>query len=750
MHVIALMLLTWACFGRTLGGYFLADDFGEIKYVWMIFHGCPEHLWSSFIGPYIGNSTIHVYRPWMLMSQVIDCVVWGVNPFGFHLTNLLYYSGCVLLFYFFIKEVLKYSPNSWNSTAAFLAAALFAVSPLHCESVAWMIGRVDVICCFFYLLGLLLLTKGVREGNHLAKIAGLVAFAFALCTKEMAVGLPVVLTAVLFFFPKEQAASKDISTWSSLKNAFIASRSAWFLLAVYFLVRFLALGTVLGGYSGSVGASQVANMATKWFDPDTWQRILIPTGLLPGLTKYRQIIRVCEWAIGGFAIALILMRGLSVRRALFIGVWGLTALAPIYQLWGLGENLEGERFLFFFSMPLCALFPLLIFSGRTGSDRLQQRIMICAAASFVILIAALGQVCHKNAVCWVHAGKEVKAVLKSAQKLAASYPGKKVVLLGLPKQHCGAYQVMNDNIFNSMMEPPFSQSLARHFLDFDRRIYESPEFVNPSSLKSSLLYPENMGPYVWNSEKRNFELVNFSFDQAAQQMQQPEIAEPPAGTWQPSFLNRPPREFSKNSIRFVDLKVGDGLYIHGLKLNPLNTDYLQFEYRNTMGSGVIPCCVFWNVDSQKDLNPSLAPTASGSRRTQLVMLPCSIGRFTTASIKLSRYWQWFSQSQIDSLFVMFLPFPDLEIRNMRLCSAQILQPQLAVAPNCRSNNAGVIAMPVKGLDFVVSLPPGNKDGKIQVEISKTNFFFDPLHRRDAIRRRGKVVCTYLRTKLFSH
>ena len=144
VHIVVLVALVWSCFGRTLGGYFLADDFAEVHYVSTIFNGGLELVWANFTGPYMQNPALQVWRPWMLMTQVFDYLLWGPNAFGFYLSNLLYFTLDVVLLYLVVRLL----TNTWSllrsSGAALFAAALFAANPLHCESISWMVGRVDV------------------------------------------------------------------------------------------------------------------------------------------------------------------------------------------------------------------------------------------------------------------------------------------------------------------------------------------------------------------------------------------------------------------------------------------------------------------------------------------------------------------------------------------------------------------------------------------------------------------------------
>ena len=86
------------------------------------------------------------WHPLTWLSLMTDSQIFGRNPAGFHLTNLLLHIINTLLLFFFLR---KATGNIWQSG---FAASLFALHPLHVESVAWIAQRKDVLSTFFWLL----------------------------------------------------------------------------------------------------------------------------------------------------------------------------------------------------------------------------------------------------------------------------------------------------------------------------------------------------------------------------------------------------------------------------------------------------------------------------------------------------------------------------------------------------------------------------------------------------------------------
>ena len=118
---------------------------------------------------------------------MVDAQLFGLNPHWFHLTNLLFHIANTLLLFFALNRMTK---APWKSA---LVAALFALHPLHVESVAWVSERKDVLSTFFWMLTIVAYVFYVERpklGRYLAIFA---LFALGLMAKPMLVTLPFVL-----------------------------------------------------------------------------------------------------------------------------------------------------------------------------------------------------------------------------------------------------------------------------------------------------------------------------------------------------------------------------------------------------------------------------------------------------------------------------------------------------------------------------------------------------------------------------
>jgi cytochrome c-type biogenesis protein CcmH/NrfG len=168
-------------------------------------------------------STAHLghYVPLTWMTLGLDYVLWGMDPSGYHLSNLLLHAANGILVYFFARRLLGAALPRLPAAGVALrlgsafAALLFAVHPLRVESVAWVTERRDVLCGAFFLLAVLAYLRyceHTAEGDRSGRKwywASVAAGGLALLSKSMAVSLPVVLL-VLDVYPLRRLRGREV------------------------------------------------------------------------------------------------------------------------------------------------------------------------------------------------------------------------------------------------------------------------------------------------------------------------------------------------------------------------------------------------------------------------------------------------------------------------------------------------------------------------------------------------------------
>ncbi len=136
------------------------------------------------------------YRPVVTATYFLDYFFWKLNPFGFHLTNILLHVMNVLLFYAFACRIFK------DRRKSFWAALLFAWHPIHTEAVCNIAFREDLLAFFFYISALIL-----WERKNTFILVSLF-YLLALFSKEMAITFPLVVMIYDYFFVFHQDVKK--------------------------------------------------------------------------------------------------------------------------------------------------------------------------------------------------------------------------------------------------------------------------------------------------------------------------------------------------------------------------------------------------------------------------------------------------------------------------------------------------------------------------------------------------------------
>lgn len=137
------------------------------------------------------KSNVKYFRPLFTLSLVTDYRMWGISPFGYHLTNIILHSACTLALYFMVLVLCREFKVKSGNAVAFLSSLLFAVYPLHVESVTFVSARADMMAGTLLFLSVGFYALSYRKLLYLIPAAA--CFFFSLYTKEVAYSFPIVL-----------------------------------------------------------------------------------------------------------------------------------------------------------------------------------------------------------------------------------------------------------------------------------------------------------------------------------------------------------------------------------------------------------------------------------------------------------------------------------------------------------------------------------------------------------------------------
>jgi hypothetical protein len=234
-RILLLVLVPSAVFIGTLHADFVFDD-NLVIFQDPLIVG-PLRLGEIFESQVrVVDVTLGYFRPLITLLYRLDRAMWGLNPAGYHLTNLFWHLLATLLVYCIGSRTV-------GTATAWIAAMLFAVLPAHAEAVGWIQGRVDLVSTALVLVAFLALLRA-REAtgwsHHChAALAGL-AFLAALLSKESVAAFP--LAWVVY----ECSTGEPTQRRRSLAG--LASRLAPLFLAglAYWLLRHWAVGRLVG------------------------------------------------------------------------------------------------------------------------------------------------------------------------------------------------------------------------------------------------------------------------------------------------------------------------------------------------------------------------------------------------------------------------------------------------------------------------------------------------------------------------
>jgi tetratricopeptide (TPR) repeat protein len=182
---IFLAAITFAVFGQTLGYEFVNYDDNHYVYENPVVQ--KGLTWEGFRWALTYGNIGH-WHPLTWLSHMLDCQLYGLNPGGHHLTNILLHGAAAILLFLVLRQMTGFL---WRSA---FVAAVFAIHPLRVESVAWVAERKDVLSAFFFMLTLGAYVGYVRRPPSMIRYGAVVlCFALGLLSKNMLVTMPFVL-----------------------------------------------------------------------------------------------------------------------------------------------------------------------------------------------------------------------------------------------------------------------------------------------------------------------------------------------------------------------------------------------------------------------------------------------------------------------------------------------------------------------------------------------------------------------------
>jgi tetratricopeptide (TPR) repeat protein len=372
------MVLTVAAFWpATRAGFVNLDDPTYIENNIRVQQGLTwENMKWAFGTFYFSN-----WHPFTWLSYMLDCELFGVNPRAMHCVNLAWHAANTLLLFGLLKRA---TSAMWPSA---IVAALFAVHPLHVESVAWIAERKDVVSTFFWISSMWAYCEYVK-----ARCAGWYTTAFALCAlglmcKAMLVTLPFAL--LLFDLWPLRRFEQDTNWKRRLAQLSLEKLPFFLLAAVAGYLTFLAqrAGESVVAFEPLSVSQRIENAVVSY------ARYVGKTVWPSNLTAFYP--HPVEWPTPQVILSLFLLAlfsGLAIRLVrrhpfVFTGwFWFVGTLIPVIGLVQVGGQSLADRYTY---VPSIGLFIAGVWLLRTTATRVPVAAVATVSAVLILVCGAL-------------------------------------------------------------------------------------------------------------------------------------------------------------------------------------------------------------------------------------------------------------------------------------------------------------------------------------------------------------------------
>jgi tetratricopeptide (TPR) repeat protein len=357
--VALLILAVWGVFGQTLSFDFVNyDDPAYVTSNVLLMQG-PLDLFTvadAFLEVGRGGN----WHPLTWVSLMLDYQLFHLDPWGYHLTNVLLHSANVVLLF----VLLRWLTGCLLPSA--LVAGFFAVHPTHVESVAWVTERKDVLSTLFWLLTTLAYIAYVRRPSWRRYLLVLTAFSLGLLAKPMLVTLPATLL-LLDYWPLGRFSFSPASRWT-----WDPSATTWQLIREKLPLVLLSVGAA----AMTIWAQKkdnslrtfeqlplVERLGNALLGVTTYLRQLFwPSGLAPfyPLSPWRLTDLVLPAALV-LSVTMLALLGARRQPALLVGwLWFLGTLVPVIGLVQVGWQAHADRYTY---IPYIGLLIAVIWLG---------------------------------------------------------------------------------------------------------------------------------------------------------------------------------------------------------------------------------------------------------------------------------------------------------------------------------------------------------------------------------------------------
>ena len=325
------------------------------------------------------------WHPVTWLSHMADVQFYGMNPRSHHLTSVAIHAISTAILFLLLFRI---TGARWQSS---IVAALFALHPLHVESVAWVAERKDVLSAFFWFLTLLLYAEYATKRKPALYLFTLASFVLGLMSKPMLVTLPVVML-LIDYWPLNRFRSREEREGAQSLLALVKEKIP------FFVCSFLSsVATIIAQHSG--GAIKSLNATPPLL---RIENALVAYVTYIGKTLWPRDLAVLYpippsfplWQVIGSLLILLLVSAATIRAIrhypyLAVGWgWFVVTLVPVIGLVQVGVQARADRYTY---IPLTGLFIMAVWGIPDVAKGLKYRegILMLLAGAVITVSAAL-------------------------------------------------------------------------------------------------------------------------------------------------------------------------------------------------------------------------------------------------------------------------------------------------------------------------------------------------------------------------
>ncbi len=417
----ALVFLCFAIYGQTLSHEFLKCD--DDTCVTDNFHVQAGLSWANVVWAFTDSPATY-FIPVTWMSHMTDCEIYGLHSWGHHLTNLVLHTvNSILLFLVFALMTRRL----WASA---LVAALFAVHPLHVETVAWIAERKGILSMLFWTGAIGAYVWYRQRPNPVRFLAVAFVYLLGLMSKPTALLLPFVLL-LLDYWPLDRIGRDGPPGVMARRAAWLAVEKIPFVLLTALFSATTLMLTALRSHHLDFGKkvpllARCANalvVYVLYLVKSLW-----PSGLA---VAYPHPITRPMWQVAGAVVILATITLFCLRQArrhpyLIVGwLWYLGSLVPVIGLVQAGGWSHADRYTY---IPLIGIFVMVVWGAADLVEawHVPRRAAAIASAILLVLFAVVSGV---QVGCWRDTGTLFRHAIAVGQGSSLAYKNLGVIAL---------------------------------------------------------------------------------------------------------------------------------------------------------------------------------------------------------------------------------------------------------------------------------------------------------------------------------